>query len=113
MEENYSKVKQINENPVLNFNQDTIIRNNPDLIIENYDKEGVGNHHVGNFIEALQQLDYDFDVVRITDDLYGYNGIIIQTDDIEKLKEFDAKSNKNAIEHDKYLGDGKYWNTNN
>lgn len=36
MDENYSKVKQINENPVLNFNQDTIIRNNPDLIIENY-----------------------------------------------------------------------------
>lgn len=36
MDENYSKVKQINENPVLNFNQDTIIRNNPELIIENY-----------------------------------------------------------------------------
>lgn len=36
MDENYSKVKQINDNPVLNFNQDTVIRNNPDLIIENY-----------------------------------------------------------------------------
>ncbi|MEE3344245.1 MAG: hypothetical protein VZS44_09165 [Bacilli bacterium] len=78
-----------------------------DLIIQNYDKYSLGNHAVGNFLEALDILSYDFDVVEITE-LYGYQAIIIQDDDMDKLEAFSGEANHNAIIHSKYGGDGKY-----
>lgn len=80
-----------------------------DLIVENYDKHTIGNHKVGNFVEALQQLDCDFNVVKVCDDLYGFNGIIIQTDDQELIDKFSHVVNRIAIEHDRIMGDGKYY----
>lgn len=79
-----------------------------DLIISNYyGIEGAGNHHVGNFIETLQILGVDFDVVSFEEG--NPNKISIQTDDLELLREFSSKANSVAISHDKYMGDGKYW----
>ena len=84
-----------------------------DLMIPNYyGYEGAGNHHAGNFKEALQILDIDFDVVSF-EERPGYRGgkeyvITIQTDDLELLEKFSAKANSLAIAHDKYMGDGKY-----
>ena len=78
-----------------------------DLIINNYDEETAGNHHVGNFIEALETLNIDFDVTEIIDG--NYKRVITQTDDIETFGKFSNEANSNAIKHDKYFGDGKYW----
>lgn len=78
-----------------------------DVLISNYNGRGAGNHHVGNFIEALQILNIDFDVVSFEEGTP--NEIDIQTDDIESLMAFSIKANSVAIAHDKYMGDGKYW----
>lgn len=79
-----------------------------DLIIENFDKQCIGNHHVGNYIEALHIIDSDYDVIQITEK-HGYITIIIQEDDQDKIKQLSHESNALAIRHDKYLGDGKYY----
>lgn len=85
-----------------------------DLMIPNYyGYEGAGNHHVGNFIEALKILDVDFDVISFTEELRDKGEIqyiiTIQTDDLELLEKFSAKANSLAIAHDRFMGDGKYW----
>lgn len=82
-----------------------------DLIIENYDERTAGNHHIGNFIEALQVLETDFDVVKFHEssgDEYDYAKITIQTDDTDLFRNFSYQSNRIALAHDKFLGDGKY-----
>lgn len=84
-----------------------------DLIISNYyGFEGAGNHHVGNFKEALQILDIDFDVIKFEENPPHDNQIYIQTDDLELLQKFSVKANSIAISHDKYMGDGKYCTDN-
>jgi len=82
-----------------------------DLIINNYNGNTAGNHRVGNFVEALQIIDTDFDVISFNESsgrAYEYSKIIVQTDDLETFKQFDYQANKMAISHDKYFGDGKY-----
>lgn len=79
-----------------------------DLIIENYDGKSLGNHHAGNFMEALETLDIDFDVVQITEK-YNYPAIIIQEDNRDKLRDFEYEANARAIQHDRFMGDGKYY----
>lgn len=85
-----------------------------DLSIPNYyGYEGAGNHHAGNFVEALKILDVDFDVIDFREEP-GYKPgtiqytITIQTDDLELLEKFSAKANSLAIAHDRFMGDGKY-----
>lgn len=80
-----------------------------DLIINNYDGETAGNHHVGNFIDALEALNTDFDVVEMIREDGKTPRIIIQEEDYEKFHSFDVEANEQAIRHDKYFGDGKYW----
>lgn len=84
-----------------------------DLLIKNYAYDTAGNHRVGNFKEAIQILDIDFDVISFEETKsYDPNRrqfeIIVQTDDLELFKQFDIKANSIAISHDPYLGDGKY-----
>lgn len=67
-----------------------------DLLIINYDRSVIGNHHVINFIRALDRLDTDFDVVSIgssNDQLE----IIIQSDDRQLIRDFNIRSNDEAI----------------
>ena len=66
-------------------------------IIINYDKQTIGNHHVSNFIKALDFLGLDFDVVEVTDDL-NYPTIIIQDDNMDNIKAFSMKANQLALE---------------
>ena len=68
-----------------------------DMIIINYDKQTIGNHHVSNFIKALDFLGLDFDVVEVTDDL-NYPTIIIQDDNMDNIKAFSMKANQLALE---------------
>lgn len=82
-----------------------------DVIINNYDESTAGNHKAGNFIEALQELEVDFDVVdfyRAPNDDRDYIRFIVQTTDIDTFKQFSFQANKNAITHDPFVGDGKY-----
>ena len=82
-----------------------------DIIVNNFDSMTAGNHKCGNFIEALQILETDFDVVKYHEasgEKYDYATITVQTTDIDTFKQFSYQANKNAIAHDKYLGDGKY-----
>ena len=80
-----------------------------DVIISNYyGIEGAGNHRVGSFIETLQMLDMDFDVVSFEENPPHDNKISIQVDDLELLRKFSYKANSVAISHDPYMGDGKY-----
>ena len=78
-----------------------------DLMIKNFDGEGIGNHRVGNYIESLNIIDDDFDVVEVTESC-NYPCIIIQEDDHDKVNRLSTESNRMAIIHDKYMGDGKY-----
>lgn len=82
-----------------------------DLIINNYNGETSGNHHVGNFVEALEDLGTDFDVVEVHEpsgEKYDYPKIIVQTKDDATFRKFDVMANQNAIKHDRYMGDGKW-----
>lgn len=83
-----------------------------DLIIKNYDGQGAGNHRVGNFVEALAEIGTDFDVVEVKpkdpNNQYSYMEITVQTDDDKTFQRYDYEANRNAIRHDKYMGDGKY-----
>lgn len=79
-----------------------------DVIIENYDGQAIGNHRVGNYKEALEDMYTDFDVIQIKNK-YGYTTIVIQDDDSNRIHELSSRSNQNTIRHDKYLGDGKYY----
>lgn len=82
------------------------------LIVNNYDGKTAGNHHVGNFVEALEENNYEFDVVRLEisgkDTEWETPVIIVQTDDPIAFNTFGYTANKKAIEHDKIMGDGKY-----
>lgn len=80
---------------------------NDGVIIMNYNGDGAGNHYVGSFVEALRDLDLDFDVVYIGT-RYNTNYIEVQTNDSESFRQFDIESNRNSIRHDPYLGDGRY-----
>ena len=79
-----------------------------DLIIENFDKQVIGNHRVGNYIEALEIINSDYDVIQVTEK-YGYKAIIIQEDNQDKIEQLSYESNASAIRHDRYLGDGKFY----
>lgn len=83
-----------------------------DLIIKNYDGQGAGNHRVGNFVEALEEIGTDFDVVEVKPkepkNPYSYMEITVQTDDDKAFQRYDYEANSNAIKHDRYMGDGKY-----
>lgn len=85
-----------------------------DLIIKNYDGQGAGNHRVGNFVEALDEIGVDFDVVEVKPkeprNPYSYMEITVQTNDDKAFQRYDYEANRNAIRHDKYMGDGKYEN---
>lgn len=103
-----------NSRPVINKLSIVLSELNPcdNVIINNYNSQTAGNHHVGNFIEALESLEIDFDVIEFIQsngNKYDYNTIIIQTDDSNTFKQFDYQANRNAMAHDKYLGDGKYY----
>ena len=78
-----------------------------DVIIENYDGQTLGNHIVGNFKEALDDMYMDFDVIQLLEK-HGYTTIIIQDDNVDKIRDLSLRANKNAIAHDRYMGDGKY-----
>lgn len=78
-----------------------------DCLILNYDKRTIGNHAVGNWIESVVLLDTDFDVVEYNES-YKNNTIIVQIDDEDLLEKLKSVSNRKAMEHDKYMGDGKY-----
>ena len=78
-----------------------------DLVVENYDSQVIGNHKVGNFVEALDEIFMDYNVIQVTEK-YGYPAIIIQEDDQNKIELLQQKSNQVALRHDKYFGDGKY-----
>lgn len=68
------------------------MRPDQSVVIRNYNKKPIGNHHVDCFIEALEILETDFDVVEFSDDR-----IIIQSDDLDLISNFDSKANKAAI----------------
>lgn len=79
------------------------------ITIENYDGIIIGTHHCGDFKESLDILDLEFEVIRLEEvDSDEYN-ITIQEDNKDTIRDFEYKSNAIAIDHDKYLGDGKYW----
>ena len=86
---------------------------NADIIIENFDGENAGNHHVGVFKEALQELGCNFDVVdvyrRDTSNPHDYHKIVVQNTNFNKFDRFGVLANDLALKHDRYLGDGKYW----
>ena len=77
--------------------------------IENYDGYAIGIHHVGDYKETLKILDIDFDIIKITDSDNNSQLVLIQEDDKELLKELSYKANGVAMEHDRFIGDGKYW----
>lgn len=81
-----------------------------DLIVSNYyGHGGAGNHRVGNFIEALNDMGVDFSVVQYDPPKDGRTAhVYIQTDNLDMLRQFSEEANSNAIKHDTYMGDGKY-----
>ena len=79
------------------------------LIIQNYDFETAGNHHTGNFVEALTELEVDFDIISVSKRDADTTVIIIQTDDQSLFNKFGMLANEKAIKHDRFIGDGKYW----
>ena len=84
-----------------------------DLIVSNYyGYEGAGNHRVGNFIEALNDLDMDFEIVKFEpknpNEEYSTNHVWVQTDNMKALNAFSVEANDNAIKHDRFFGDGRY-----
>ena len=84
-----------------------------DLIVSNYyGYEGAGNHRVGNFIEALNDLDMDFEIVKFEpknpNEEYSANHVWVQTDNMKALNAFSVEANDNAIKHDQFFGDGRY-----
>lgn len=83
-----------------------------DMLIESVDKRTIGNHHVGNFVEALDLLGKDFivDTVEDNDDQIKITLDDNFNDDMNDLR---YESNRSAIAHDCYLGDGKYWKQEN
>lgn len=83
-----------------------------DMLIESVDKRTIGNHHVGNFVEALDLLGKDFivDTVEDNDDQIKITLDDNFNDDMNDLR---YESNRSAIAHDRYLGDGKYWKQEN
>ena len=88
----------VEHRPVISTLRKEIADLNPkdDLLIINYDRSVIGNHHVINFIRALDRLDTDFDVVSIgssNDQLE----IIIQSDDRQLIRDFNIRSNDEAI----------------
>lgn len=83
-----------------------------DLIVSNYyGHGGAGNHRVGNFIEALNDMGIDFNVVQYDPPKDGRTAhVYIQTDNLDVLKQFSEEANSNAKKHDPYMGDGRYEN---
>lgn len=84
-----------------------------DLIVSNYyGYVGAGNHRVGNFIEALNDLDMDFEIVKFEpknpNEEYSTNHVWVQTDNMKALNAFSVEANDNAIKHDQFFGDGRY-----
>lgn len=84
-----------------------------DLIVSNYyGYGGAGNHRVGNFIEALNDLNMDFEIVKFEpknpNEEYSANHVWVQTDNMKALNAFSAEANSNAIKHDRFFGDGRY-----
>ena len=81
-----------------------------DLIVSNYyGYEGAGNHRVGNFIEALNDMGIDFNIIQFDPSKDGSTAhVYVQTDNLDALEDFSVEANKNAINHDPYFGDGKY-----
>lgn len=79
-----------------------------DMLIESADKKTIGDHHVGNFMEALDSLKLDFIVSLVDDSDKSYIKITLDEDYNDDMEELNYISNNNAIKHDKYFGDGKY-----
>lgn len=79
-----------------------------DMLIVSVDKKTIGNHHVGNFIEALDLLGKDF-IVNTVDDNDDQIKIILDDDFNDDMNDLRYESNRSAVAHDRYMGDGKYW----
>lgn len=79
-----------------------------DLVVDNYDGYCIGNSHAGNFLEALHALELDFSIVQEYID-ENFARVIIQCDNQDDLINFEYEIKRKALQHDKLLGDGKYF----
>lgn len=67
------------------------------VMITNYDKKGIGNHYLKNWLDTMKQMNEDFDVVEVNvgnDTIH----IIVQIDDEELVEKLSYLSNKFACE---------------
>ena len=71
--------------------------NKVNVMVSNYNKRGVGNHYYDNWINALKQMEVDFDVIESNIDKTDCK-IIIQSDDDELVDKLSYLSNKFAVE---------------
>lgn len=80
------------------------------LMLINHDGLTSGRYHVGNFREAIQTLDIDFNIIKIeSNDRNNTTILTTQETDTTKFKVLRFVVHDKSITHDKEVGDGKYY----
>ena len=76
--------------------------------VVNYNGKVIGTYHVGVFLEALKISNTDFMVSKVEDN-NDVIDVIIESQNDNNVDDFIYKVKQKDQEHDKLIGDGKYW----